>query len=43
MEAILSCVVPRKLKNVWYTASKLKTGVAAAFQELSVKDGKGDT
>ena len=38
MEVILSCGVPRTLNTIWYTTSKLKTGGAAASQELSVKE-----
>ena len=38
MEAIMSCGVPRTLNTIWYTTSKLKTGGAAASQELSVKE-----
>ena len=42
MEAILSCGVPRKLKNIWDKTSKLNTGGAASFQEISVKGRKRD-
>ena len=42
MEAILRCGVPRTLNKIWYKTYKLKSGGAAAYQELSVKNGKGD-
>ena len=42
MEAILSYGVPRTLKTVWDTTSKLKTRGEAASQEISVKDKNRD-
>ena len=42
MEAILNCRVPRTLNKILEKMFKLKTGGEAAYQELSMKDGKRD-
>ena len=43
MESILSCGFLRTLNTIWDTMSKLNTGGAATYQELSAKGVKWDT